>query len=236
MERCSRCGKGFTIDIEFGGRSWNYCGRCKSINTLDRGFVSLIEFAGGDSMVVRAARISYGKELKGDEQDKRLIRYMLKHNHGTPFEHSLFIFHVKAPIFVARQWFRHRIGSFNEISGRYVEYQEEFYIPKKFRVPHPENKQASIEGYIENEENLIKEYEDFIKRSYDFYKRLIHSFAPCPLHTILLVCQSKISYEFLEPEAARRCSMGNKAICRKNFFLLLSNDAMDILCICRIWA
>jgi len=161
------------MEIEFGARKWDYCGRCKSINTLDKGFVALIEFGGGDTMVVRAARISYGKELKGDEQDKRLIKYMMKHHHGTPFEHSLFIFHVKAPIFVARQWFRHRIGSFNEISGRYVEYQEEFYIPKKLRVPHPENKQASVEAYIENEEELIKIYEESIKRSYEAYKRLI---------------------------------------------------------------
>jgi thymidylate synthase (FAD) len=175
MARCSRCGKGFTMEIEFGARKWDYCGRCKSINTLDKGFVALIEFGGGDTMVVKAARISYGKELKGDEQDKRLIKYMMKHHHGTPFEHSLFIFHVKAPIFVARQWFRHRIGSFNEISGRYVEYQEEFYIPKKLRVPHPENKQASVEAYIENEEELIKIYEESIKRSYEAYKRLIQS-------------------------------------------------------------
>ena len=173
MASCPRCGKGGTLLVKFGGRSWDYCGNCRAFKVLDRGFVALIDFVGGDNMVVRAARISYGKETKGEEQDRRLIRYMMKHKHGTPFEHSLFIFHVKAPIFVARQWFRHRIGSFNEISGRYVEYKEEFYIPEKLRVPHPQNKQASVFAEIEDEKEIIKLYEESIKRSYEVYKELV---------------------------------------------------------------
>lgn len=124
-------------------------------------------------MVVRAARISYGKEIKGPEQDKKLINYMMKHKHGTPFEHSLFIFHVKAPIFVARQWFRHRIGSFNEISGRYVEYQDEFYVPEKLRKPDPKNKQGSIEAEFKNEKELINDFQDSISYSYRTYKKLL---------------------------------------------------------------
>ncbi len=175
MTICNRCGKGFTVDITFGERKWDFCGKCNCFNVLDRGFIALVEFGGGDEMVVKAARISYGKELKGKEQDRKLINYMMRHNHGTPFEHSFFIFHVKAPIFVARQWFRHRIGSFNEISGRYVEYAEEFYIPQKLRVPHPQNKQASVEAEIEGEKELIRLYENSIKSSYESYKKLIHS-------------------------------------------------------------
>lgn len=170
---CNRCFKGKTEEITFGNRVWDYCGTCNSFNVLDKGFIALIDFCGGDEMVVRAARISYGKETKGEEQDKRLIKYMMRHNHGTPFEHSLFIFHVKAPIFVARQWFRHRIGSFNEISGRYVEYPEEFYIPEKLRAPDPKNKQGSVEGKFPNEKELIKTFEDTISRSYEAYKKLL---------------------------------------------------------------
>ncbi len=175
MSCCARCGKGSMLEISFGGRKWDWCGSCRSFNVLDKGFIALIDFVGGDKMVVRAARISYGKELKGPDQDKKLISYMMRHKHGTPFEHSLFIFHVKAPIFVARQWFRHRIGSFNEISGRYVDYKDEFYIPSKLRVPDPENKQGSLEGDIQNERELIEEYVEIIKKSYEVYTKLLKS-------------------------------------------------------------
>ncbi|MCX7733460.1 MAG: FAD-dependent thymidylate synthase [bacterium] len=154
---------------------WGYCGTCVSFNVLDKGFVSLIDFCGGDQMVVRAARISYGKESKGAEQDRKLINYMMKHKHGTPFEHSLFVFHVKAPIFVARQWFRHRIGSFNEISGRYVEYQEEFYIPKSLRAPDTKNKQGSVQAEFSNEQELIRLFADSISSSFRVYKTLVDS-------------------------------------------------------------
>lgn len=113
------------------------------INVLDQGFVRLVDHMGGDEAVVQAARVSFGQESKGEEKDKRLIAYLLKHNHGTPFEMAVFKFHVKAPIFVARQWFRHRIGSYNEISYRYTEVTEEFYVPQELRTQHTENKQAS---------------------------------------------------------------------------------------------
>ena len=92
------------------------------IHGVDRhGFVRLVDTMGDDMAVVRAARVSYGNESKGEKADEKLIHYLMKHNHGTPFEHIVFTFHIKCPIFVARQWFRHRIGSFNEISGRYPE-------------------------------------------------------------------------------------------------------------------
>lgn len=173
MSVCNRCSKGKTCDVVFGSRLWQYCGTCNSFNVLDKGFIALVEFCGGDDMVVRAARVSHGRELKGAEQDKKLVHYMMKHKHGTPFEHSLFIFHVKAPIFVARQWFRHRIGSFNEISGRYVDYQEEFYIPEKMRAPDPKNKQGSVEAEFHNEKELIEIYKNSVSSSYQAYRKLI---------------------------------------------------------------
>lgn len=80
------------------------------IKVLDQGFVSLVDFMGGDLAVVQGARVSFGQETKGDERDRKLINYLMRHEHGTPFELSVFKFHVKAPIFVARQWFRHRVG------------------------------------------------------------------------------------------------------------------------------
>ena len=118
----------------------------------NHGFVRLVDMMGNDMSVVRAARVSYGNETKGEVADKKLIHYLMKHNHGTPFEHIVFTFHIKCPIFVARQWFRHRIGSFNEISGRYTELCTEFHIPEMFRENKTDNHQASIEGdFSENE-------------------------------------------------------------------------------------
>ncbi len=101
---------------------------------LDKGFVRLVEFMGGDSGVVAAARVSYGGQSKGEEADRKLISYLLKNSHLTPFEHAVFKFHVSCPIFVARQWFRHRFASYNEISYRYTEVQDEFYLPSAWRA------------------------------------------------------------------------------------------------------
>lgn len=122
------------------------------INVLDKGFVRIENFAGGDQSVVRAARVSYASNLTTriftpEEQaakDMKLIKYMLEHEHGTPFEHNMFTFHVKAPIFVFRQWHRTRIGvSYNELSARYSEMNDEFYIPKLWREQDTKNKQGS---------------------------------------------------------------------------------------------
>lgn len=118
-----------------------------SLHVLDKGEVTLIDSMGSDLSVVRAARVSTGSApeaaSKGADKDAHLIRYLLMHDHGTPFEHNAFTFYVKAPIFVERQWLRHRIGSFNEISGRYTEYEPEFYVPEEARKQAASNKQAS---------------------------------------------------------------------------------------------
>lgn len=114
------------------------------IGVLDKGFVRLEDKMGGDLSVVRAARVSYKSEPKTPEDDLKLIRYLLKNNHGSPFEHAVFQFHVKLPIFVARQWIRHRMSSYNETSFRYREAPEEFYIPTKWRKQDVKNKQGSV--------------------------------------------------------------------------------------------
>lgn len=116
----------------------------KEIRVLDKGFVRLEDRMGGDLSVVRAARVSYKSEPKTPEEDAKLIAYLIKHHHGTPFEHAVFQFHVKLPIFVARQWIRHRMSSYNETSFRYREAPEEFYVPERWRKQDKKNKQGSV--------------------------------------------------------------------------------------------
>jgi len=142
---------------------------------LDKGFVRLVDFMGNDLSAVQAARVSYGRGVSSDShRDKKLIFYLMKHGHETPFEHIVFKFHVKAPLFVARQWFRHRIASYNEISGRYTQLTDEWYIPERIRIPDVVNKQGSI--FVENREdekeiiNLIREN---IEKSYSIYQKLL---------------------------------------------------------------
>jgi thymidylate synthase (FAD) len=106
---------------------------------LDHGFIRLVDFMGGDTAIVQAARVSFGQGSKGEERDRKLIDFLIRNKHETPFEQSVFKFHVKCPIFVARQWFRHRWSSFNEISGRYTEMKDEFYVPEKFRIQKSRN-------------------------------------------------------------------------------------------------
>jgi thymidylate synthase (FAD) len=102
----------------------------ESIRVLDDGFVRLDAAMADDLSVVNAARVSFGvRREEMDERDGGLIRFLMRERHGTPFEHNSFRFHVRCPIFVAREWFRHRVGSFNELSGRYTQLDERFYLP-----------------------------------------------------------------------------------------------------------
>jgi len=96
---------------------------------LDHGFVRVVDYMGDDAAVVQAARVSYGRGTKRVSEDRGLIRYLLRHRHTTPFEMCEIKYHVKLPIFVARQWIRHRTANVNEYSGRYSILDREFYIP-----------------------------------------------------------------------------------------------------------
>lgn len=106
----------------------------KEFRCLDKGFVRLIDVMGDDSAIVQAARVSYGSGTKKVHEDRGLIRYLMRHLHTTPFEMVEFKFHVKLPIFVARQWIRHRTANVNEYSGRYSEMKDEFYVPEPDQV------------------------------------------------------------------------------------------------------
>lgn len=140
---------------------------------LDKGFVKLIEFMGGDRRAVDAARVSFGSVSKGEALDKKLIEYLLAHGHFSPFEHSVFEFHIKCPIFVARQWMRHRIASYNEISARYTEVHDEFYFPAAFRAQDRSNRQGSLASSSLDQKKLLAIYDKAIKSSYASYKELL---------------------------------------------------------------
>lgn len=101
---------------------------------LDHGFVRLVDYLGGDARIVQAARVSYGEGTKTVREDRALIDYLLRNKHTSPFEQVIFTFHVKMPIFVARQWIRHRTARLNEISGRYSVMRDEFYVPRGHEV------------------------------------------------------------------------------------------------------
>lgn len=101
----------------------------ETIPVLDHGFIRVIDYMGDDAAVVQAARVSYGRGTKRVSEDRGLIRYLMRHRHTTPFEMCDIKFHIKLPIFVARQWIRHRTASVNEYSARYSILDNEFYIP-----------------------------------------------------------------------------------------------------------
>ena len=102
-----------------------------AIPVLDHGFVRLDDAMADDLSVVNAARVSFARRKdEMDDSDAGLIRFLMRDRHGTPFEHNAFRFHVRCPIFVAREWFRHRIGSFNEFSMRYAKATDDFYVPE----------------------------------------------------------------------------------------------------------
>jgi thymidylate synthase (FAD) len=139
----------------------------KRIDCLDKGFVRLIDVMGDDAAIVQAARVSYGSGTKKVLEDRGLIRYLLRHAHTTPFEMVEFKFHVKLPIFVARQWIRHRTANVNEYSGRYSEMKDEFYTPNPndIRPQSVLNKQGRSEetlsdGMAEQAANAFKAGQD----------------------------------------------------------------------------
>lgn len=116
----------------------------ESFSVLDKGFIRLVDYLGSDQRIVQSARVSYGEGTKSYRQDKGLINYLLRNDHTSPFEQVVFTFHIKAPIFVARQWVRHRTARMNEISGRYSVMKDEYYVPasENIALQSEDNKQG----------------------------------------------------------------------------------------------
>ena len=156
-------------------------------DVLDKGFIEVVDSLGNDLTVVNSARVSFGKRKeKWDKSDERLVRYLAKHKHYSPFRHLQVQFHIKAPEFVMRQWYKHVVGiettsngstkdhAWNEISGRYVPV-EEYYIPQIWRKQSDDNKQAS-EGELDDEQNkkAIHYYDTALSTTMNMYDRLIN--------------------------------------------------------------
>lgn len=152
----------------------------EKIDVLDHGFVRLVENMGSDLSVVRAARVSYDADWRAGEDEKsdhRLINYLWRNHHTSPFESVSFTFEVKAPIFVFRQWHRHRTWSYNELSARYKELPEEFYVPdpKLIGVQSSSNKQCRTLDPIEgvNREDQVRLLKHSCEEAFKTYKILI---------------------------------------------------------------
>jgi thymidylate synthase (FAD) len=146
----------------------------KQLAVLDKGWVQLEESMGGDAAVIRGARICYGSESSGPDADARLIQRLMKSEpkHNTVFEHAVFRWGVKCPIFVARQWMRHRIGTFNERSLRYCVASREYYVPPAPSVLHA----AFCAGAEEDPSSghpLLVDYVRHMEASLDLYEKLV---------------------------------------------------------------
>lgn len=145
----------------------------KPVNVLDHGHIILRDITGNDWTIVEAARVSIGAGRKGETQDKRLINYLMQHRHETPLEMADISLVVKCPIFVARQWMRHRMASYNEISGRYVELKEEVYIPENLRGTSASNKQSS--GAELHDDALLDAYRYATSTALETYRMLLEA-------------------------------------------------------------
>ncbi len=142
---------------------------------LDHGFVRVVDYMGNDSSIVQMARVSYGEGTKTPSDDKSLIRYLMRHLHTSPFEGCEIKLHVKLPIFVARQWIRHRTANVNEVSARYSILSEEFYTPPPERLGRQSatNKQGTGKGYeISIAELILSVMVPTMRDSFEAYKFL----------------------------------------------------------------
>jgi len=150
----------------------------REIKVLDHGFVRLIDYMGSDARIVQTARVSYGEGTKTLRQDAGLIDYLLRHEHTSPFEHVIFEFHCKMPIFVARQWIRHRTARLNEISGRYSVLKSEFYLPpaEQVSLQSKDNKQGRDASDVPPElrAKVLELLKTDQERAYASYEELLH--------------------------------------------------------------
>jgi thymidylate synthase (FAD) len=148
-----------------------------TIRVLDHGFVRLDDAMASDLSVVNGARVSFARhKAEMDESDEGLIRFLMRDRHGTPFEHNSFRFHVRAPLFVAREWFRHRVGSFNEFSMRYAKASDEFYVPEPEDVRSQVGKPGAYSFEpVEPElaEHTREELQAVYDAAYSTYNRLV---------------------------------------------------------------
>lgn len=166
------------------------------IEVLDKGYVNTVDCLGNDNSIVRSARVSYGKEnTKFDlEKDSKLINYLWKNKHTSPFESAVITFEVKAPIFVFRQWHRHRTQSYNEVSARYTELPEEYYIPaievigeqSKFNKQARELNRPLDDPYLLLKGSELDSYKKLCNKAFGFYSEMLLAGWPRELARMVL--------------------------------------------------
>ncbi len=145
---------------------------------LDHGFVRVVDYMGDDGAIVQAARVSYGKGTRKASSDRGLIRYLMRHRHTTPFEMCEIKLHIKLPIFIARQWIRHRTANVNEYSARYSILDKEFYVPDPEHLAEQssDNKQGRKEDTLSAEQSaaVLELLKNDATRTYDTYQKLLN--------------------------------------------------------------
>ena len=149
----------------------------KPIEVLDHGFIRVIDYMGDDSSIVQSARVSYGKGTKKISNDKGLIKYLMRHRHSTPFEMCEIKYHIKLPIFIARQWIRHRTANVNEYSARYSILDKEFYIPsaENLAAQSAINNQGRGDALTDDEaSNVIQILKKDAEQTYSNYETLLN--------------------------------------------------------------
>jgi len=147
------------------------------ISVLDHGFVRVIDYMGDDSSIVQAARVSYGKGTKKVSTDSGLIKYLMRHRHSTPFEMCEIKYHVKLPIFVARQWIRHRTANVNEYSARYSILDKEFYLPSKKNLAAQSKSNRQGRGEVINgkqADNILDMLKKDAEQTYANYELMLN--------------------------------------------------------------
>ncbi len=178
------------------------------------GFVELLEVMGSDLTVVNAARVSFNKESQFEvvvdgeggsvvecglaERDKKLIHFLAEHDHNSPFFHPILRFRIKMPIFTAREWWRHTIGfARNEVSRRYVTYEPECFLPKKFRKRDKNVKQGSKDEAVDRNDRVHQRVQDFCVQAVALYNDLMNTEDVCPEQARIVLPQAMYT-EFIE--------------------------------------
>ncbi len=147
----------------------------QEFGVLDHGFIRVVDYMGGDESIVQAARVSYGKGTKKKSEDRGLIRYLMRHHHTTPFEMCEIKLHVKLPIFVARQWIRHRTANVNEYSARYSILDNEFYVPEFAAEQSSTNNQGRGQEIVGDESDRdLSIIRSFSTEAYQKYLELLN--------------------------------------------------------------
>jgi len=149
----------------------------EAIPVLDHGFVRVVDYMGDDTSIVQSARVSYGKGTKKVSTDSGLIKYLMRHRHSTPFEMCEIKYHIKLPIFIARQWIRHRTANVNEYSARYSIMDKEFYVPSKENLAAQSTNNRQGRGNLINgtqADGILKILKEDAERNYQHYEEMLN--------------------------------------------------------------